>query len=192
MSGALVALKTTQANLTSTRPLLASVGLMNGCSLMGRFPHCGSVVVPCCVGLRAETPCCLCFLWDEFDARIVDGTPVHDSPVSVFPPSLRGHLGVVCGKHPPSSTISSLRPSALSSRRLGRGRVPRFDGLYLLSVSTRCAGRVHVTDVARKRIVINRLLPFVSLEPFGFNFAGSRSIDRASTPFEKLDCCYSK
>lgn len=42
---------------------------------MGRFPHCGSLVEPF-VGLRAETPCCLCFLWDEFDARIVRGTPL--------------------------------------------------------------------------------------------------------------------
>lgn len=37
------------------------------------------------MGLRAETPCCLCFLWDEFDARIVRGSPftIHQSLCSL-------------------------------------------------------------------------------------------------------------
>lgn len=51
---------------------------------MGRFPHCGSLVERR-MGLRAETPCCLCFLWDEFDAPIVRGTPftIHQSLCSL-------------------------------------------------------------------------------------------------------------
>lgn len=138
VSGALVALKWTEGNLTSTQALRASVGLMNGCSLMGRFPHCGSTRRGAArrsslgaVGLRAETPCCLCFLWDEFDARIVRGTPVHDPPISVFPLSDRGHLGVVCGKHPPSGLSHCSRLCSLPSRRLEkRGCSFRPNHLY--------------------------------------------------------------
>ena len=97
---------------------------MNGCSLMGRFPHCGSVVEPrLCMGLRAETPCCLCFLWDEFDAPIVRGTPIYDSPISVFPLSPRWTLGCRLRK-------TSSERSRCSRLVLDRGdwskRVPRF------------------------------------------------------------------